>query len=319
MPIQIILKDQCRQTADVCVVIDTITRQQQNGAACDVPVVPCPESAYIGLEVCGYSVRPGRVPTHEEVPEFCVRALKLAAEEGCATALILLPSETGTAAEEKTLLRLVENSLASCDALGEMMIVLCLPFREAVSLSDKRLNGLEKFLRRHANPFRRFLATGKRHASGTEQNSGGNELLFPSGESGPGVMAAGKQCVPDGLDLYVLKNLDESFSQMLRRKIAEKGITEAQCYKKANISRKLFSKIYNNIHYKPSKQTVIAFAVALELDMNETKDMLAKAGYALSHASKFDLIVEYFIRHRIYDIYEINEALLLFDQCLLGC
>ena len=115
-----------------------------------------------------------------------------------------------------------------------------------------------------------------------------------------------------------LSQLDESFSEMLLRKIDEAGITDAACYKKARVDRKLFSKIRSNRLYRPAKVTAVAFALALELPLPEARDMLSKAGYSLSRSSVFDLILEFFISRGTYDIDEINLALYQYDQPLIG-
>ena len=96
-------------------------------------------------------------------------------------------------------------------------------------------------------------------------------------------------------------------------------MTDVQCYKKANVGRKTFYKINNDPKYRPSKQTVIAFAIALELTLEETERLLRTVGFSLSHSNKFDLIVEFFITNGIYDVFEINAALYKYDQVCLGC
>lgn len=116
----------------------------------------------------------------------------------------------------------------------------------------------------------------------------------------------------------LMDELEDTFSESLLLLIKEKGKSEVEIYKKANIDRKLFSKIKSNSDYQPSKVTAISFAIALELDLGETTNLISKAGFAISHASKFDLIIEYCIKNSIFDVFDINEILFNYNLPLLG-
>ena len=116
----------------------------------------------------------------------------------------------------------------------------------------------------------------------------------------------------------LLNDLEESFSTMLLKLIDASGKSDSEVYNRANVDRRVFSKLRSNKDYKPSKSTALALAVALELNLDDTRDLLMKAGYALSHSNKGDLIIEFFINEGNYDIFEINEVLYDFGQGLLG-
>ena len=126
---------------------------------------------------------------------------------------------------------------------------------------------------------------------------------------------------PRKLDLSLidmLANIDDNFAVTLLKLIDLKGITDVECYKKANVSKQTWYKIMNEKNYKPSKNTVIAFAIALELSLDETKHLLSTVGFTLSKSIKFDVIIEYFLVNKIYNIFTINETLFKFDQVCLG-
>lgn len=202
-------------------------------------------------------------------------------------------------------LRVALESIASFLDGNEMMVYLVIFDRRSFQTDTELYADIESFIEEH----------GADRITKSSVNSK-SAFLYALPDKGVCMDMAPAYC-ESSLE-KILENVDESFSQMLLRKIDEKNMTDAQCYKKANVDRRLFSKIRSDPQYRPSKTTAIAFAVALELSLEETGEMLMKAGFALSHSSKFDLIIEYFISRGNYNIYEINEALFAFDQSLLG-
>ena len=228
-------------------------------------------------------------------------SLALALEQGCETVAFPLISAGAYGYPKDQALKVAVDTIGDFLLAHDMTVYLVIFDRAAYTIGGKLFADIAAYIDdRYADAHTDSRETRRRQVA---------MASMP--------MAAPVGAVPPSLD-EALGRMDESFSQMLLRKIDERGMTDAQCYKKANIDRKLFSKIRSDVHYKPSKPTAMAFAIALELPLAEAREMLEKAGFAFSHASKFDIIVEYFIAHRNYNIFEINEALFAFDQSLLG-
>ena len=207
-------------------------------------------------------------------------------------------------------LRVAVETICEFLKTHEMQVELVVYDRSAFSPRTNCQSGLQTYLDRTFSPLEEQSLQSRRFL----RPFAASKSIAPEEERVDAYM----ECSVGGSLADRLQELDEGFAQMLLRKIDERGMSDSECYKKANIDRKLFSKIRSNPDYRPSKTTALAFAVALELPLEEAKQLLSKAGFALSHANKFDVIVEYFIQSGNYNIFEINEALFAYDQKLLG-
>lgn len=253
--------------------------------------------------------------------ESCYRSsLELAKAYGCETVAFPLISAGVYRYPKAQALQVAVDMITSFLIENDMLVYIVIFDKTAFQIGEKLFFDIASYIDdKYVETNFEFIHTRTDEAG--QSVLLGETNILPA-ESEPVAMSAPcypTASAPKAASLQdMVDQIDESFSQMLLRKIDEKGMTDAQCYKKANVDRKLFSKIRSDIHYRPRKTTAIAFAVALELDLDETKDMLMKAGFALSHSNKFDIIIEYFISHKNYNIFEINEALFAFDQSLLG-
>ena len=232
----------------------------------------------------------------------CYRAsLLLAQEHGCETVAFPLISSGNFGYPKDQALRVAVDTIGAFLLEHDMTVYLVIFDRRAYQISGKLFADIAEYIDDHYVEAHTDLGAERLRRGALHR-----EMVAP-------------MCAPMAAPALddLLEHLDAGFSETLLRLIARSGKKDSEVYKKANVDRKLFSKIRNNSNYKPSKPTALAFAIALELDLAETKDLLARAGYALSASSKFDVIVEYFIRQRNYDIFAINEALFAFDQSLL--
>ena len=250
----------------------------------------------------------------QELLESCYRtSLNLAKENGCQSVAFPLISSGIYGYPKDQALKVAVDTISTFLLENEMMVYIVIFDRKAYQISGKLFADIAAYIDdRYVEEHTDRRAEQRRRLEVLSEES-----CFEAAPAPLPSEAICKSCSSQSLE-EALGQIDESFSEMLLRKIDESGMTDAQCYKKANIDRKLFSKIRSDKFYKPSKPTVLAFALALELPLAQMQEMLGKAGFTLSHSSKFDIIVEYFVERGNYNVYEINEALFTFDQSLIG-
>ena len=266
-------------------------------------------------------------------------ALRLALEHKCESIAFPLLSAGNHGFPKKIALQTAINAFSSFLMDHEMQIYLVVFSRAAVELSEKLVHDVASYIDEtyifekqldeygvfnersikalEQAQLRRALEETKyyrqQRAFEDEWDANADFCIFPSSASAPSAPSA-----ISPMDLgTLLEQTDAGFSETLLKLIDRTGKKDSDIYKKANVDRRLFSKIKNDPNYRPSKETALAFALALELDIHETKDLIGRAGYTLTHSSKFDIIVEYFIQNRIYDVIEANLVLHHFDQPLL--
>lgn len=242
------------------------------------------------------------------------RSLALAKEHSCESVAFPLISSGVYGYPKDRALRVAVDTIGEFLMEHDMTVYIVIFDRAAYQISGKLFADIAEYIDDH-------YVDGHTDAR-RECLRGLNRLEKKSMVCEDGVMAA--PCAPMAMKSASAKlddlvfELDAGFSETLLKLIDRTGKKDSEIYKKANVDRKLFSKIRNNPDYRPSKATALAFAIALELDLEETKDFIARAGFALSRSSKFDVIIEYFIKQKNYDVFAINEALFAFDQSLLG-
>lgn len=235
-----------------------------------------------------------------------IESLNLALQNKCESIAFPLISSGIYGYPKREALQVATSAIKDFLIQHDMNVFLVIFDKQAFAVSEELLGEVESYIDEN------YVETHFAHRRDLldVEKIAMREAMVPSYAAMP--MDASK-----GLDDLII-DLDEPFNITLLRLIDAKGKTDVEVYKRANIDRKLFSKIRTGKGYVPSKRTALALAIALELSLEETDDLLERAGYALSHSQKFDVIIEYFIINGKYDIFEINEVLFKYDQPLLG-
>ena len=250
----------------------------------------------------------------EQILSSCYRnSLTLAKEHECESIAFPLIATGNYGFPKPLALQIAVREISTFLLENEMQVYLVVFGKEAFALSEKLFISVSSYIDEN------YIRSKTLDEYGTKSMYGSRPETRRIREQECADMPVGA-AIPMDSDEWgqLLKDLDAGFSETLLQLIDRTGKKDSEIYKKANVDRKLFSKIRNNMDYRPSKTTALAFAFALELDVDETKDFISRAGFALSHSSKFDVIVEYFLVNRNYNVFELNEVLFAFDQPLIG-
>ena len=277
------------------------------------------------IHAAGPVYRDGKHDEEDLLRSCYINSLALAVKHDCESIAFPLISSGIYGYPKAEALCVATDAIRDFISDHDMEVCLVVFDRAAFEVSGALLGEVESYIDEHyveeRSDNRRQLLDVERQALSDEDMADRSKLLMPLMPSASVAMPTifdGAAAEAEARLEDLVGNLDEPFSATLLRLIDASGKKDAEVYNRANIDRRHFSKIRSNADYAPSKATVLAFAIALELSLDQTEDLLERAGFALSHSRKFDVIVEYFIQSRNYDVFALNNVLFSYDQPLLG-
>jgi O-acetyl-ADP-ribose deacetylase (regulator of RNase III) len=254
------------------------------------------------IHTVGPIYRGGNQGEAEQLKQAYLNCLKLAQKHALSSIAFTLISSGTLGYPKDQALDVAIDAIKTFLANQEMMIYLVVFDDTSFKLSKERVKHVESYLSEH-------YAFGERYRNAGFED---RHVMYNAFEVDRLVIGS-KRNISD-----VIEELDETFTQKLFRFIKDKNLNETDVYKNANMSRQHFSKIRSDDHYQPKKETVMGLAIAMRLSLDETKDLLASAGYAISPSMKFDIICQYHIENEIYDLYQVNLMLYHYEQKLIG-
>ena len=266
------------------------------------------------IHTAGPVYRDGKQGEEALLRSCYTNSLELAVKHNCESIAFPLISSGIYGYPKTEALRVATAAIRSFISENDIAVSLAVFDKEAFAVSRDLLGAVKSYIDENYVEEKELLYSRRGLTVLMEATQDTMSMPAMPYEAWKGAAPARKSASLDAL----VGSLDEAFSTTLLRLIDGTGKKDAEIYRRANIDRRLFSKIRSNENYTPSKPTVLAFAIALELNLMQTADLLGRAGFALSRSRKFDVIVEYFINSRKYDIFEINEVLFSYDQPLLG-